>query len=108
MSLLDVLADQALLSEEKTADESLFEFSVVDATEQEVRDQIHARVGLWLKNPSTIEPDAFNQNYRHLLPSGFTFDPNVVESIRVRVNDNETSFRIIPFERTGMQVYYNR
>lgn len=111
MSLLEVVADKPFVAvEENPETASLFEFrpNRAEETEQDVRDQIHERFGLVLVNPSTIEPDKFNQAYRHFLPEGFTFNPEIVECIRVFCDENETEFAIKPKTDTGLSVFMFR
>ena len=105
MSMLDNLAGKTLIEADQPQEESLFEFSETDRTEAEIRSRIHQRFGIQIFNPNVIEPDRFHQAYAHLLPEGFSFDPKVVESVRVYYDDAETEFAVVPFEETGEQVF---
>lgn len=105
MSILDNLAGKPLIEADQPLEESLFEFTETDRTEAEIRTRIHERFGIQIFNPNIIEPDRFHQAYAHLLPEGFSFDPDMVESVRVYYDDAETEFAVVPFQETGIGVF---
>jgi len=105
MSLLDSIANKELLTPDEQSSDSLFVFTETERTEQEIKSQIQEKFGIQLINPSTFEPDKFNLAYSHLLPEGFTLDPEKIKEIRVRCYDNETSFFINPYEETEIQPF---
>ena len=100
MSLLKNIAGKSILRKNTKKRKTLFQFPNASGDpkkEQEIRDLIHSRIGLKLKDPSTFEPDAFYQEFPHLLPEGFSLDPKVVKKVLVYYCEDEAIFFIVPF-----------